>query len=128
MEGVGRFAVSLMDLPCIVESFKTYVDSALSVSDSAPDRHGLTSPMRDARKRRFRREPDQNLYVKTESYRKSNLFANDGIIVRMQLTLFHDSLWFKHEEDGDGNVRCASENAPPVIAPETGANDGEPEF
>lgn len=33
--------------------------------DSAPDvieyRHGLTPPMRDARKRRFRREPDLNV-------------------------------------------------------------------
>ena len=35
-------------------------------SDAAPDvieyRHGLTPPMRDARKRRFRREPDLNVY------------------------------------------------------------------
>lgn len=33
--------------------------------DAAPDaveyRHGLTPPMRDARKRRFRREPDLNV-------------------------------------------------------------------
>jgi len=35
--------------------------------DTAPDvveyRHGLTPPMRDARKRRFRREPDLNVCV-----------------------------------------------------------------
>lgn len=35
--------------------------------DSAPDvveyRHGLTPPMRDARKRRFRREPDLNVQI-----------------------------------------------------------------
>lgn len=34
--------------------------------DAAPDvieyRHGLTPPMRDARKRRFRREPDLNVF------------------------------------------------------------------
>jgi hypothetical protein len=34
-------------------------------NDPAPDtveyRHGLTPPMRDARKRRFRREPDLNV-------------------------------------------------------------------
>lgn len=35
-------------------------------ADAAPDvieyRHGLTPPMRDARKRRFRREPDLNVF------------------------------------------------------------------
>ena len=34
--------------------------------DAAPDvieyRHGLTPPMRDGRKRRFRREPDLNVF------------------------------------------------------------------
>ncbi|CDP17677.1 unnamed protein product [Coffea canephora] len=59
------------------ESYKTYDDSVLIKSadigqmimvkeegDSVPDeveyRHGLTPPMRDARRRRFRREPDLN--------------------------------------------------------------------
>jgi transcription initiation factor TFIID subunit 7 len=36
--------------------------------DAAPDvveyRHGLTPPMRDARKRRFRREPDLNVSIR----------------------------------------------------------------
>ncbi|XP_019416674.1 PREDICTED: transcription initiation factor TFIID subunit 7 isoform X1 [Lupinus angustifolius] len=75
--GNERFAASLLDLPCVVESFKTYDDSSLiktadiaqmimvrESGDPAPDvieyRHGLTPPMRDARKRRFRREPDLN--------------------------------------------------------------------
>ena len=35
--------------------------------DSVPDvleyRHGLTPPMKDARKRRFRREPDLNVLL-----------------------------------------------------------------
>lgn len=100
-----------MDLPCVVESFKTYDDCALvktadigqvralwrssiqydqthvfvilnatvltivviqmimvrEPGDSTPDaveyRHGLTPPMRDARKRRFRREPDLNVQL-----------------------------------------------------------------
>ncbi|KHN26391.1 Transcription initiation factor TFIID subunit 7-like, partial [Glycine soja] len=68
---------SLLDLPCVVESYKTYDDNSLiktadigqmimvrESGDAAPDvieyRHGLTPPMRDARKRRFRREPDLN--------------------------------------------------------------------
>lgn len=40
--------------------------------DPAPDsteyRHGLTPPMRDARKRRFRREPDLNVWCSISSY------------------------------------------------------------
>ncbi|KAJ6307215.1 TRANSCRIPTION INITIATION FACTOR TFIID 55 KD SUBUNIT-RELATED [Salix viminalis] len=75
--GDERFPASLLDLPCVVESYKTYDDCALvktsdigqmvmvrEAGDTAPDvveyRHGLTPPMRDARKRRFRREPDLN--------------------------------------------------------------------
>ncbi|EXC20650.1 Transcription initiation factor TFIID subunit 7 [Morus notabilis] len=75
--GNDSFPVSLLDLPAVVESYKTYDDSVLIKSadigqmimvrepdDAAPDaveyKHGLTPPMRDARKRRFRREPDLN--------------------------------------------------------------------
>ncbi|KAI3673381.1 hypothetical protein L6452_39499 [Arctium lappa] len=75
--GDDHFPASLLDLPCIVESHKTYDDSVLiktadvgqmimirDKGDPAPDvvehRHGLTPPMRDARRRRFRREPDLN--------------------------------------------------------------------
>lgn len=75
--GEDHFPASLLDLPCIVESYKTYDDTVLIKTadvgqmimvrddgDPAPDaveyRHGLTPPMRDARRRRFRREPDLN--------------------------------------------------------------------
>jgi transcription initiation factor TFIID subunit 7 len=75
--GDQQFPASLLDLPTVVESYKTYDDSALvktadigqmimvrEAGDTAPDtveyRHGITPPMRDARKRRFRREPDLN--------------------------------------------------------------------
>eukprot|EP00249_Psilotum_nudum_P012817 c24004_g1_i2 orf=295-744(+) len=75
--GNDRFPAALLDLPCVVESYKTYDDTVLIKSadigqiimvreegDPAPDcfeyRHGLTPPMRDARRRRFRREPDLN--------------------------------------------------------------------
>ncbi|PON83606.1 TAFII55 protein, conserved region [Trema orientale] len=75
--GNESFPASLLDLPSVVESYKTYDDSVLiktadigqmimvrEPGDAAPDaveyRHGLTPPMRDARKRRFRREPDLN--------------------------------------------------------------------
>ncbi|CAD5315619.1 unnamed protein product [Arabidopsis thaliana] len=77
MIGNDEFPASLLDLPAVVESFKTYDDCALvktadigqmimvrEPGDPAPNtveyRHGLTPPMKDARKRRFRREPDLN--------------------------------------------------------------------
>ncbi|KAL1192989.1 Transcription initiation factor TFIID subunit 7 [Cardamine amara subsp. amara] len=77
MIGNEEFPASLLDLPAVVESFKTYDDCALvktadigqmimvrESGDPAPStveyRHGLTPPMKDARKRRFRREPDLN--------------------------------------------------------------------
>ncbi|XP_077233695.1 transcription initiation factor TFIID subunit 7-like isoform X2 [Tasmannia lanceolata] len=75
--GNDHFPASLLDLPCIVESYKTYDDSVLIKTadvgqiimvrengDPDPEgveyKHGLTPPMRDARRRRFRREPDLN--------------------------------------------------------------------
>ncbi|OAE28976.1 hypothetical protein AXG93_3036s1030 [Marchantia polymorpha subsp. ruderalis] len=76
--GKESFPASLLDLPCVVESYKTYDDNVLiktadigqiimvgEPSEAPPEgpeyKHGLTPPMRDARRRRFRREPDLNL-------------------------------------------------------------------
>lgn len=74
--GDEKFPAALLDLPCIVESYKTYDDNVLiktadvgqmilvreedSALEGVEYRHGLTPPMRDARRRRFRREPDLN--------------------------------------------------------------------
>ncbi|XP_020241962.1 transcription initiation factor TFIID subunit 7 isoform X2 [Asparagus officinalis] len=75
--GNERFPAALLDLPCVVESYKTYDDNVLiktadvgqmimirEEGDPSPEeveyRHGLTPPMRDARRRRFRREPNLN--------------------------------------------------------------------
>ncbi|EEC71182.1 hypothetical protein OsI_03065 [Oryza sativa Indica Group] len=77
MIGNESFPASLLDLPTVMESYKTYNDSVLiktadigqmimvrEEDDPAPEgieyTHGLTPPMRDARRRRFRREPDLN--------------------------------------------------------------------
>ncbi|KAG6537792.1 hypothetical protein ZIOFF_002889 [Zingiber officinale] len=77
MIGNETFPASLLDLPCIVESYKTYDDNVLiktadvgqiimvkEEGDTSVEgveyKHGLTPPMRDARRRRFRREPDLN--------------------------------------------------------------------
>ncbi|KAL2941866.1 Transcription initiation factor TFIID subunit 7 [Bienertia sinuspersici] len=70
MIGNEQFPASLLDLPCVTESYKTYDDNVLikaadigqmimvrEGNDVAPEtveyRHGLTPPMRDARRRRF---------------------------------------------------------------------------
>ncbi|KAF3339608.1 transcription initiation factor TFIID subunit 7-like protein [Carex littledalei] len=75
--GNESFPASLLDLPCIVESYKTYDESLLiktadvgqmimvreegdPVPEGVESRHGLTPPMRNARTKRFRREPDLN--------------------------------------------------------------------
>uniref|UniRef100_A0A0D6R8J1 TAFII55 protein conserved region domain-containing protein n=1 Tax=Araucaria cunninghamii TaxID=56994 RepID=A0A0D6R8J1_ARACU len=75
--GNHRFPATLLDLPGIVESYKSYDDSALiktadvgqmimvreeaQPAPAGPEcRDGLTPPMRDARRRRFRRCPDIN--------------------------------------------------------------------
>ncbi|KAG8387362.1 hypothetical protein BUALT_Bualt02G0013500 [Buddleja alternifolia] len=75
--GNDRFSASLLDLPSVVESYKTYDDNVLikttdigqmimvrEEGDGVPEaveyRHGLTPAMRDTRRRRFRREPDLN--------------------------------------------------------------------
>ncbi|KAL9455421.1 hypothetical protein AB3S75_010779 [Citrus x aurantiifolia] len=142
--GNDHFPVSLMDLPCVVESFKTYDDCALvktadigqmimvrEPGDSTPDvveyRHGLTPPMRDARKRRFRREPDLNPEL-VQRVEKDLLNIMTGATVENA-----DPEVNEQEEEGDGNAHHANKkDAPspelkqPDIA-EAGANTGAPE-
>ncbi|KAK3220122.1 hypothetical protein Dsin_014092 [Dipteronia sinensis] len=142
--GDDHFPVSLMDLPCVVESFKTYDDSALvktadigqmimvrEPGDSAPDvieyRHGLTPPLRDARKRRFRREPDLNPEL-VQRVEKDLVNIMTGATIENAEPEVNE-----HEGVGDGNAHHASENVPSAPVPkqpdvvDTGANAGEPE-
>ncbi|CAI7812704.1 unnamed protein product [Closterium sp. NIES-54] len=78
--GEESFSASLLDLPAVVESWKTYDDNSLVKTadvgqmivvrepseaerpiEGPESRNGLTPPMRDVRRRRFRREPDLNV-------------------------------------------------------------------
>ncbi|XP_015582146.1 transcription initiation factor TFIID subunit 7 [Ricinus communis] len=141
--GNEHFPASLSDLPCVVESYKTYDDSALvktadigqmimvrETGDTAPDvveyRHGLTPPMRDARKRRFRREPDLNPELVRRVERDLlNIMA--GVTVENA-----DAEANEQEEDGDQNARNASKKTTPAPAAkpdvqEAAANAEEPE-
>ncbi|KAJ6945024.1 transcription initiation factor TFIID subunit 7-like isoform X1 [Populus alba x Populus x berolinensis] len=131
--GDEHFPASLLDLPCAVESYKTYDDCALvktsdigqmlmvrEAGDTAPDvveyRHGLTPPMRDARKRRFRREPD----------------LNPELVQRVEKDLLNIMAGGTQEEEGDQNAHKANKKPEPAPeakpdVPETTANAEEPE-
>ncbi|XP_026435536.1 transcription initiation factor TFIID subunit 7-like [Papaver somniferum] len=122
--GDERFPASLLDLPGVVESYKTYDDTNLvktadigqiimvrEEGDHSPDgveyRHGLTPPMRDARRRRFRREPD----------------LNPELVQRVEKDLLNimaggtaGNIDVEQEDGGDGNARGADRGkaaAPP---------------
>lgn len=141
--GDEHFPASLLDLPCVVESYKTYDDCALvktadigqmimvrEAGDTVPDvveyRHGLTPPMRDARKRRFRREP----------------YLNPELVQRVEKDLLNimaggtvenaEAEANEQEEDGEQNARKANKKPEPAPeakpdVPETTANAEEPE-
>ncbi|KAI4317477.1 hypothetical protein L6164_025344 [Bauhinia variegata] len=136
--GNESFPASLLDLPCAVESYKTYDDSCLiktadigqmimvrEAGDAAPDvteyRHGLTPPMRDARKRRFRREPDLNpefiSLVEKDLLKIMARGAADNM----------DILASAEQEEGAANKPAATPVAKDDDVRETAANDGEPE-
>ncbi|KAF5445408.1 hypothetical protein F2P56_034458 [Juglans regia] len=138
-----HFPASLLDLPSVVESYKTYDDSVLiktadigqmimvrEAGDPAPDmveyRHGLTPPMRDARKRRFRREPDLNPEL-VQRVLKDLVKISAGSTAENV-----DAETAEQEEDGDGSARYVSKKPAPAPAPvakanapEVGTNAGE---
>ncbi|CAA3026174.1 transcription initiation factor TFIID subunit 7 [Olea europaea subsp. europaea] len=130
--GNDHFSASLLDLPTVVETYKTYDDSALiktadigqmilvtEEGDSIPDtveyRHGLTPPMRDARRRRFRREPD----------------LNPEVVRRVEKDLQNIMAGGTQEEDGEENARISKKARPTPSAkpyvPEAGTVGREPD-
>ncbi|WJZ88445.1 hypothetical protein VitviT2T_007743 [Vitis vinifera] len=153
--GNDHFPASLLDLPCVLESYKTYDDSVLiktadigqmimvrEEGDTAPDvveyRHGLTPPMRDARKRRFRREPDLNPELVRRVERDLLNIMAGGTAENVDILVLLTSLFSSHvevaeqEEDGDEHARNASKKSAPAPipkpdVPEAGANAGEPD-
>ncbi|KAI3450895.1 hypothetical protein Pfo_007560 [Paulownia fortunei] len=141
--GNDRFSASLLDLPTVVESYKTYDDNVLiktadigqmimvrEEGDSVPEaveyRHGLTPPMRDARRRRFRREPDLNPEVVRRVEKDLQNIMAGGTAENIGVEMAEP------EEYGDENARNASKkvvstpSAKPDV-PETGTVGGEPD-
>ncbi|XP_021646591.2 transcription initiation factor TFIID subunit 7 [Hevea brasiliensis] len=141
--GNDHFPASLLELPCVVESYKTYDDCALvktadigqmimvrEAGDIAPEivesRHGLNPPMRDARKRRFRREPDLNPeLVQRVEKDLLNIMAG-GTVENADVEVN------EQEEDGNQNACTAIKKTSPAPAAkldiqEAAANAEEPE-
>ncbi|XP_072960349.1 transcription initiation factor TFIID subunit 7 [Typha angustifolia] len=134
--GDERFPASLLDLPCIVESHKTYDDTVLiktadigqiimvrEESDPAPEgveyKHGLTPPMRDARRRRFRREPDLNPEL-VQRVEKDLLSIMSGGTVRNIGTTVPD-------EAGEHGKAAPTPAAKPDMPVEAASDGGEPD-
>ncbi|CAN6933339.1 unnamed protein product [Brassica oleracea] len=133
--GNEEFPASLLDLPAVVESFKTYDDSALvktadigqmimvrDPGDPAPNtveyRHGLTPPMKDARKRRFRREPDLNPELVQRVERDLLNILSGGTIGNANEQQ-EETVANENTSDNNANKKVSSSSSP---APETGTN------
>jgi transcription initiation factor TFIID subunit 7 len=135
--GDEQFPASLLDLPAVVESYKTYDDNSLvktadigqmimvrESGDAAPDviecRHGLTPPMRDARKRRFRREPDLNPELVSRVEKDLLKIIAGGTAENLDVA----------EQEGEENARGANKKPAATPAskhdvPETHTNAGD---
>ncbi|KAH7445342.1 hypothetical protein KP509_01G003400 [Ceratopteris richardii] len=133
--GNETFPAALLDMPCVLESYKTYDDSVLiktadigqmimvrEEKDPAPEsieyRHGFTPPMRDARKRRFRREPDLNpgLVSKVEQDLISIMAGGTAQDVDVEVV--------EQEEDADDEEPILPPPNPPSSGPKKEADDG----
>ncbi|CAN7084432.1 hypothetical protein Bca4012_099007 [Brassica carinata] len=139
--GNEEFPASLLDLPAVVESFKTYDDSALvktadigqmimvrGPGDPAPNtveyRHGLTPPMKDARKRRFRREPDLNPEL-VQRVERDLLNILSGGTMGNANEQQEETVANENTSDNNANKKVSSSSSPaekPEAVPETGTN------
>ncbi|KAJ7965278.1 Transcription initiation factor TFIID subunit 7 [Quillaja saponaria] len=141
--GNDHFSASLLDLPCVVESYKSYDDSCLiktadigqmimvrEAGDAAPDvieyRHGLTPPMRDARKRKFRREPDLNPELVSRVEKDLLKIMAGGTSENVNLEAA------EQDDEGQGSARNASKKPAPTPSAkpdvtEAARNAGEPD-
>ncbi|CAL4948444.1 unnamed protein product [Urochloa decumbens] len=140
MIGNESFPASLLDLPAVVESYKTYDDSVLiktadigqmimvrEENDPAPEgveyKHGLTPPMRDARRRRFRREPDLNAEL-VNQVEKHLINIMHGVSVNQNASVIGGG-----EEGGDRKKPplARAPKQPDVQEPAANGEEAEPE-
>ncbi|XP_073057694.1 transcription initiation factor TFIID subunit 7-like [Primulina eburnea] len=140
--GNDHFPASLLDLLTVVESYKTYDDNVLiktadigqmimvredndNIPESLEHRHGLTPPMRDARRRRFRREPDLNHEVVRRVEKDLQKIMAGGTVENIGVEMAEQDEYYE-------NARSASKKsivaplAKPVV-PEAGSIGVEPD-
>ncbi|KAL5662936.1 hypothetical protein ACJX0J_023044, partial [Zea mays] len=124
MIGNESFPASLLDLPAVVESYKIYDASVLlkllmlmimvrEENDPAPEgveyKHGLTPPMRDARRRRFRREPDLNAEL-VNQVEKHLISIMHGVSVNMRKETVRGGGFEKDRTEGSGSSSSSGRN------------------
>ncbi|GLJ16040.1 hypothetical protein SUGI_0266330 [Cryptomeria japonica] len=131
-----RFPASLLDLPAIVESYKSYDDSSLiktadigqiiqvreegqPVVAGQEFRDGLAPPMRDARRRRFRRRPDINPGVVSRVEEDLIRIMAGGTAKNVEVEVVEE----EEEEEEEEDIMMAP--LPPLSAQKEIAN-GEP--
>lgn len=137
--GNDHFPASLLDLPAVVESYKTYDDNVLIKTadigqiimvregdDNAPDgieyKHGLTPPMRDARRRRFRREPDLNPELVQRVEKDLVNIMSGGTAENVDVEAAEQD-----EETNTGSTRNTQKKAAPAPKPKPKVPEPEPE-
>eukprot|EP00250_Pteridium_aquilinum_P033638 c5979_g1_i1 orf=366-953(-) len=133
--GGDDFPAALLDMPCVLETYKTYDDNVLiktadigqmimvrEEKDPIPEnieyRHGFTPPMRDARKWRFRREPDLNpeLVQKVEQDLISIMAGGTAQDVDVEVV--------EQEEDVDNEEPIEPSEKPSSSGPKKVADEG----
>ncbi|XP_073059604.1 transcription initiation factor TFIID subunit 7-like [Primulina eburnea] len=140
--GNDQFPASLLDLLSVVESYKTYDDNVLIKSadigqmimvrednDNIPEqlehRHGLTPPMRDARRRRFRREPDLNPEVVRRVEKDLQKIMAGGTVENIGVEMAEQDEYYENARS-ESKKSIDAPLAKPVV-PEAGSIGVEPD-
>ncbi|XP_073059608.1 transcription initiation factor TFIID subunit 7-like [Primulina eburnea] len=140
--GNDQFPASLLDLLTVVESYKTYDDNVLiktadigqmimvredndNIPESLEHRHGLTQPMRDARMRRFRREPDLNPEVVRRVEKDLQKIMAGGTVENIGVEMAEQDEYYENARSAS-KKSTAAPLAKPVV-PEAGSIGVEPD-
>ncbi|XP_073057693.1 transcription initiation factor TFIID subunit 7-like [Primulina eburnea] len=140
--GNDHFPAFLLDLLTVVESYKTYDDNVLiktadigqmimvredndNIPESLEHRHGLTPPMRDARRRRFRREPDLNPEVVRRVEKDLQKIMAGGTVENIGVEMAEQDEYYENARSAS-KKSIAAPLAKPVV-PEAGSIGVEPD-
>ncbi|XP_073059607.1 transcription initiation factor TFIID subunit 7-like [Primulina eburnea] len=144
--GNDHFPASLLDLLTVVESYKSYDDNVLiktadigqrvvqmimvredndNIPESLEHRHGLTPPMRDARRRRFRREPDLNPEVVRRVEKDLQKIMAGGTVENIGVEMAEQDEYYENARSASKKSIAAPLEKP--VVPEAGSIGVEPD-